>query len=345
VWAGQLRQLQRSYGLKLVRGLLVTGMSVRLQVTTAFHPRYGLRVVVQDVDPSFTIGELERKRQATLAQLSKDGLLNRNGGLPFPLVPRRLAVISSDTAAGLADFREQLDGNPYGYRFGVRLFPAAMQGPQTGPEIISRLRQIRGWDDAFDAVVIVRGGGGRTDLAAFDDEALCRAVAEYHLPVVVGVGHETDDSVLDRVAARSLKTPTATAVFLIECLMAAELRALQLGRAVVQAGRQQLFTEGPKLERYQLLARQLATGSIAGEARRLAGLQQYLRQAERRALTDRAGQLEHLERLLAALRPSATLARGYALVSQEGRIIISPEDISDGPVAVKLRDGTVKLNP
>ena len=215
IWASQLQLLQRNYGIKLLRDLLQDGMSIKLKVTTSFHPRYGLKVVVEDVDPSFTIGELERKRKAVLEQLAKEGLLQKNASLPFPVLPQRLAVISSETAAGLADFRQQLAQNPYGYQFRVRLFSAAMQGGNTSSEILTRLRQISSQGDSFDAVVIIRGGGGRTDLAAFDEASLCRAVAAYPLPVIVGIGHETDESVLDQVAARSLKTPTATATFLI----------------------------------------------------------------------------------------------------------------------------------
>lgn len=344
VWAGQLKQLQRNYGLKLVRELLVGGMSVRLKVTTSFHARFGLRAVVEDIDPSFTLGELERRRREVLDRLAADDLLNRNGRLPFPLVPRRLAVISSDTAAGLADFRKQLDANPYGYRFAVRVFSAAMQGAQTSPEILARLRQLRAWDEAFDAVVIIRGGGGRTDLAAFDEEALCRAVAEFHLPVIVGIGHETDDSVLDRVAARSLKTPTATAVFLIEQLMVAESRVLQLGRSISQIAHRQTAEELPRLERQQTLVRQLATQSIARAGRDLDNLQQAVVRAEQQTLREANLNLDNLERLLAALRPEATLARGYALVSQEGKLVTSPDQLTEGGVEVLLRDGQTTLN-
>jgi exodeoxyribonuclease VII large subunit len=256
--------------LKLTNGLLQQGMSVRLRVSTSFHERYGLRLVVEDIDPTHTIGALERRRQQTLEKLTADNLMNRNAELPLPVVPQRLAVISSDTAAGLADFREQLEGNAYGYRFQLRLFGAAMQGAQTSPEIIKRLREIRrNWPDAFDAVIIVRGGGGRTDLAAFDDEALCRAVAEFPLPVLVGIGHETDDTVLDRVAHRSLKTPTATAVFLIERLTQAEVRLLQLGRGISLVGRNQLSAATLELNRHASAIRQAAGQSLLNEHHRL----------------------------------------------------------------------------
>jgi exodeoxyribonuclease VII large subunit len=344
VWANKLRELQGTHGLKLTNGLLQQGMSVRLRVSTSFHERYGLRLVVEDIDPTHTIGALERRRQQTLENLAADNLMNRNAEVPLAIVPQRLAIISSDTAAGLADFREQLEGNPYGYRFQLRMFNAAMQGVQTSPEITSRLREIRrNWPDSFDAVVIVRGGGGRTDLAAFDDEPLCRAVAEFPLPVLVGIGHETDETVLDRVAHRSLKTPTATAVFLIERLAQAEARLLQLGRGISLAGRNQLLASTLELNRQANTVRQAAGQSLLNEHHRLDRLAVELNQLPKRVLTAANDQLSHYEQLLAALRPETTLARGYALVSQEGRLITNPGDLVEGEVDVRLKEGRVKL--
>lgn len=344
VWTNKLRELQREHGLKLLNGLLQQGMSVRLRVSTSFHERYGLRLVVEEVDPAHTIGELERRRQLTLERLLADDLLARNAGQPLTLVPQRLAVISSDTAAGLADFRQQLEANPYGYRFRLQLFSAAMQGAQTSPEIIGRLREIRrNWPDRFDAVIIIRGGGGRTDLAAFDEEQLCRAVAEFPLPVIVGIGHETDETVLDRVAHRSLKTPTATAVFLIDRLMQAEVTVLQLGRRIAQVGQHQLTAEAQRLERLSGGIRQSAGNALRAEQHRLDRLAGELAVLPRRALAAASDQLRHYEKLLTALRPETTLARGYALVSQQGRLIVQPEDLLPGEVEVRLKEGTVRL--
>ena len=343
VWASQLTDLQRHHGIKLVRELLREGMSVRLKITTSFHQRYGLRLVVEDIDPAHTLGELERRRQLTLEALSKDGLLDANANIPFPIVPQRLAVISSDTAAGLADFREQLDANPYGYRFRLQLFTAAMQGVQTSPEIQSRLRQIARRQADYDAVIIVRGGGGRTDLAAFDEEALCRAVASFPLPVIVGIGHETDDSVLDRVAHHSLKTPTATAVWLVEQFMRAEGTVVQLSRAIRETGAHHLAIERPRLAGLAGQARQLATAALRGESQRRDRAEKDLALLPGRALLNANHQLDNLEKLLSALRPETTLARGYALVSQDGKLLLNPDDITEGEVEIRLKEGRTTL--
>ena len=344
VWQNKLRELRSAHGVKLMNGLLQQGMSVRLRVSTAFHERYGLRLVVEDVDPAHTIGELERRRQLTLDRLATDGLLDRNAGLPLPLAPQRLAVISSDTAAGLADFRQQLTDNAYGYVFRPRVFSAAMQGAQTSPEITGRLREIRrNWPDAFDAVIIVRGGGGRTDLAAFDEEQLCRAVAGFPLPVIVGIGHETDETVLDRVAHQSLKTPTATAVYLIERAARTEARVLQLGRRIAQSGRQIVAWEKPRLDRLSTAARQSAKATLTSELHRLDRLARDVNTVPRRSLKTTSDQLEHYAGLLTALRPETTLARGYALVSQNGKLITNPGELTKGKVDVRLKEGRVGL--
>ncbi len=346
VWNNKLRELHQTHGLQLINGLLQQGMSVRLRVSANFHERYGLRLSVEEVDPAHTIGELERRRQLTLQRLSAEDLLGRNARLPLALAPQRLAVISSGSAAGLADFREQLDANPYGYQFKLKLFTAAMQGVQTSPEIIRRLREIsRNWQDRFDAVVIVRGGGGRTDLAAFDDEPLCRAVAEHDLPVIVGIGHETDETVLDRVAHRSLKTPTAVAVFLIEQLIRSEVNVLQLGRRIAQATQQAISAERPRLDRLARTNRQLAQSAINTEQFRLDRLEADLKRLPPAALASANDQLRHFEQLLTALRPETTLARGYALVSQDGRLVVRPEDIEAGELDVRLKDGRLKVVP
>ncbi len=321
VWARTYAAIRQKHGTRLIRDILRDGTSVRLRVSASFHERFGLKMVVEDIDPTHTIGLLERQRQRTLERLAADGLLTKNSQLLLPALPLRLAVISSETAAGLADFRRQLEENTYGYRFTTTLFTAAMQGSETSPEVSKRLRQIGRRPSDYDAVVLVRGGGGRTDLAAFDDEALCRAVADCPLPVLVGIGHEIDETLADRVAHASLKTPTAVAVFLIDRLLGAEARLLQLGREIGNRARTQVQSQRNQLEWHRSTLERIATQSTRTEA----------------------GRLDHLAALLLALRPETTLARGYALVSQHGKLILDPEQLKAGEVEVLLRGGRVVL--
>ncbi len=344
IWASALKRIRKEHSARLVGGLLQQGMSVRLRVTASFHERFGLKLVVEDIDPAHTLGSLERRRQATLEALSRDGLLDRNAALAVPAVPQRLAVISADTAAGLADFTRQLEGNPYGYVFRTDLYAAAMQGAQTGEEIVTRLRQIVRRKEEYDLLVIVRGGGGKTDLAAFDEEALCRAVAAAPLPVLVGIGHEIDDTVLDRVVHRSLKTPTAVAVYLIEQLLRAESGLLHTGRAIASLSERQLAGHLTRLESLRVTIGQSAATLLQSGHLRTAALETELHRSADRALTDSRGRMDNYGKLLEALRPETTLARGYALVSQHGKLLTSPDAVTTGKIDIRLRGGKISLH-
>ncbi|NJC24761.1 exodeoxyribonuclease VII large subunit [Neolewinella antarctica] len=343
VWQRSLAKLRRTYGVKMIRSLFQDGMSVRLKVTTSFHQRYGLRLVVEDIDPSHTLGALEQRRQETLAALAAEGLLKKNSGRTLSTTPLKLAVISSDTAAGLADFRDQLGQNPYGYEFSLRLFPAAMQGAQTGPEVIARLKQILKWGETYDAVVIVRGGGGRTDLAAFDNEALARTVADYTLPIISGIGHETDDAVLDRVAHTSLKTPTAVAVFLIERVAHSEAKLLTLSRDLQRHAAAHLYQSQRYVDRIPAAITSAATAAINYEVNRLDRTAREVKSLPARHLREAAERITGYEKLLTALRPETTLARGYALVSQDGQLLTAPDQLRSGNVQIRLKGGEITL--
>ena len=343
IWSGTLKKLGKLHKPALLRSVLQEGMSVRLRVTASFHERYGLKLTVEDLDPAHTVGVLEQRRQATLQSLSADGILDRNAALPLPPLLRRLAVISSETAAGLADFRRQLAENPYGYTYTQDLYPAAMQGFQTVEEVSRRLRQIVRRRSEYDAVVLVRGGGAKTDLAAFDDESLCRTVAEAPLPVLAGIGHEIDDTVLDRVVHRSLKTPTAVAAFLVDHTVRAEFRLLQLGRAVESIATQSLFRRSECLQGLGNQVRESARSSLQAALLRTGALEEKLHVLADRNLQLARERLAHQERLLRALRPETTLARGYALLSQHGKLIVDPAELTAGEVHVRLREGRTTL--
>lgn len=343
IWSGTLKKLRRAHDRKTLAGVLQEGMSVRLRVTAAFHERYGLKLIVEDVDPAHTLGALELRRQATLERLAADGLLERNAHAPLPPLLQRLAVISAETAAGWADFRRQLHENPYGYSFRTELFPAAMQGMLTAEEVTTRLRQIERRAAEFDAVVVVRGGGAKTDLAAFDDENLCRALANARLPVLCGIGHEVDDTVADRVVHRSLKTPTAVAAFLIEHSLRGESKLLHLGRALEADVRSILRRESERMDRLRSAIDRTSAFNLQAQHLRTVARQERLQALVDVNLRLAASKLERQAALLDALRPETTLARGYALVSQNGKLITDAAQLRSGEVAVRLRRGRVRL--
>ena len=204
LWQREYRRIKAKMPLQ-IEGILQQGRQVLLKVSVEFSERYGYKLIVQDIDPAFTLGKLELERQATINTLVKANLIQKNKQLPRPPVLQRIAVISSENAAGYHDFCAQIDNNPYGYAFDYQLFKAAMQGVQTEYEVLAQLARIQEKKDKFEAVIIIRGGGAKLDLAAFDSLEIAKAVANFPLPVFAGIGHEIDETVLDLVAHLSLK--------------------------------------------------------------------------------------------------------------------------------------------
>lgn len=339
IWRKQYLKLQRKLGRDLPQ-LLQAGTQLLLQVRVDFHERYGYKLLVEDIDLSYTLGQMELQRRATLARLQAAQLLGKNGEQPLSAVPQRLAIISAEQAAGLQDFLRQLEQNEYGYAFQTRLFPAAMQGERTRPEIIKQLQSIAQATRGYDAVVVIRGGGARLDLATFDDFELCQAVAECPLPVLVGIGHEVDDVLLDRVAHTALKTPTAAAEFLISRAMQFEAGLLQAGQRISQLAQQQIKRADLHLERISQQLRLLPQQHLRREAERLKVLQQQLPPALRSKLRQEEQKLQQFDQLLQLLRPEATLARGYSLTIKDGKIINSRSQVKAGDrITTRLKDG------
>ena len=214
IWAGNYSKLYNKF-LKATGQVLATGMKVLVNVSVSYHRLYGMKVVINDIDPSYTMGDMERQRQEILNRLTAEGIIDMNKQLPFPQVPQRIAIISAEGAAGYGDFMNQLLGNPYGLQFYTCLFNAVMQGAQTVPTVLAALDRINAHQQLFDCVVIIRGGGATSELNSFDNYDLAANVAQFPLPVIVGIGHERDVTVLDYVAGKRVKTPTAAPEWLI----------------------------------------------------------------------------------------------------------------------------------
>lgn len=210
------------------------GLKIMVQASVEYHELYGLSLHISDIEPSYTLGDMARKRMETIRKLEEEGILKMNRQLPLPAVPQKIAVVSSQTAAGYRDFMEQLHHNPYGYVFYAKLFPAFMQGDQAEPSIIQALEKIYRHEDFFEAVAIIRGGGAQADLSCFDQYTLAAHLAQFPLPVVSGIGHEKDESVVDMVAHTKQKTPTAVADFLVNRAYQFEERLLQARDQIVQ---------------------------------------------------------------------------------------------------------------
>jgi len=315
LWQRQYRTLKRELG-PVLDDVLREGLEVLLLVRVNYDERYGLQYHIEQIDPAFSLGKLEAIRQETIRQLQAEGLMEKNASLRLPAVIQRIAVLSSPEAAGLKDFLDQLQGNPFGYRFSVGLFSAAVQGQNVGPEMIGRLREIEAISHRFDCVALLRGGGSRLDLAAFDQAALCRKVAQCPLPVFTGIGHETDETVTDLVAHTSLKTPTAVAEYIIAHNARFEGEILQTGGRIGQTALLQI-----RDQKLPLIAQQLQS-------------------QVRFRFQQESQQLDLLASQCSLLDPQRALERGYAYITREGKAISSVRDLHPGDeVGIHLRDG------
>lgn len=214
IWAYTFRMIKPYFETSTGREL-TAGLKIMVNVTVEFHEIYGMSLNIIDIEPTYTIGDLAKKRLEIIKRLEKEGIINMNKELEIPLVAQKIAVISSDTAAGYGDFVNQLENNNNSYKFYYKLFPALMQGDKAEESIINALDKIYKYEDFFDIVVIIRGGGSKSDLSCFDSYWLAYNITQFPLPVVSGIGHERDDTIVDIVANVKVKTPTAAAEFLI----------------------------------------------------------------------------------------------------------------------------------
>ena len=322
---------------------LKVGMKVLLQVTVTFHEVYGYSLVVWDIDPTYTMGDMARRRKEILDQLAKDGVIGLNRELEIPMLPQRIAVISSATAAGYGDFCNQLANNAYGFRFYVNLFQAAMQGDDVERSVIAALDAVAARMDDFDVVIIIRGGGAVSELSCFDSYNLAYNIANFPLPVITGIGHERDDTVADVVAHTKVKTPTAAAEFIIsrvfDTAQALESLARRMGDAIT--GR--MNAEAVRLERLaQKIPSLFAVLKVRNE-QMLENIWNRSVNGVRNLLTVKNHKLELLEKSIAAADPVLILKRGFSLTRCNGHVVNRASDLKPGDrLTTVLADGTVE---
>lgn len=247
IWAFTYRML-KPYFETSTRQTLSAGLKILVKVSVEFQEVYGFSLNIKDIDPTFTLGDIARRKLEVINQLQEDGVMEMNKELYLPEVPQTLAVISSPTAAGYEDFVNQLDNNSEDYKIYHKLFPAIMQGDEAENSMIEALEKIYAYEGIFDAVVIIRGGGSTSDLMCFDSYLLALNIAQFPLPVLTGIGHERDESVADMVAHKRLKTPTAVAEFIIERISQFDAYLTDLKEQFVSDTQQLVTNEAHRLE-------------------------------------------------------------------------------------------------
>jgi len=336
-------QLVRLHFERVTGERLHSGMKVLLQVYAQFHEAYGFSWIVADIDPTFTLGDMARKRQEVIRQLKEEGVFDLNKELTLPLFAQRIAVITSLTAAGYGDFCDQLAVNAYGFSFQPVLFQAIMQGERTEESIINALNLIYDERNNFDCVVIIRGGGAVSDLSCFDSLALAENVANFPLPVITGIGHERDESVLDMVAHTRVKTPTAAAVLLIDNLKCVSDRIAAAQERIATAVNQRMEAERMRLNHISANIPVLFSLIKTRQETVINALSTRLDTAVRRQVERNIHRLQLLSQRIEALDPTLLLRRGYSITLHNGHAVLSTEELKEGDeIETRLNEGTIK---
>lgn len=344
---------------------LKTGLKILCHVVVNYHEVYGLSLIIKDIDASYTIGERAKKRLEILNQLERDGVIDMNRQLPLPIVPQRIALIASSTSAGYLDFISQIRHNKSGYKFHISHYQALMQGNEAEKSIIQAMHEIHMDLDNFDLLVIIRGGGATLDLECFDSYNLAAHVAQFPIPVITGIGHERDETITDRVAHTSLKTPTAVAEFLISGCREFEERIENLYLQILDHVLNHFREQGKYLEylsrhlkyisgqiiKEQGTVLQMVSGNLRNAAMGrkrmlntwLAGYAASLKLHARQFLDMQSKDLNTLSRSVELVDPTNILKRGYSLTRKNNRIVKSAHDLHAGDtIETEFLDGKKK---
>ena len=319
---------------------LVAGMKVLLKVYPQFHEAFGFSWIVTDIDPTYTLGDMARKRQEIIRQLKEEGVFDLQKELTLPLFCQHIAVISSETAAGYGDFCNQLADNPYGFQFQTQLFPAIMQGEGVEGSIINALERI--YDQPFDCVVIIRGGGATSDMSGFDTLALAEHVANFPLPIITGIGHDRDESILDMVSHTRVKTPTAAAALLIDHLKEVLDTVNNAQNSITRLVQQKLSTLSAQLSSVSEAIPRLFSIVKTRQEAKIDALQQRLPMLIGRRFLAENHRLQLMEEKLKALDPQLLLKRGYSITLHKGRAVKDATTLKAGDeIETRLAQGLI----
>ena len=345
-------QLLRPYFEKETGQRLHAGMKVLLQVYAQFHETYGFSWIVTDIDPTYTMGDMVRKRQEIIRVLKEEGVFDLQKELSLPLFCQRIAVISSANAAGYGDFVNQLENNEYGFQFHTQLFPAVMQGEDVEKSVIAALEQIfqgsgdmeaRGNENSFDCVVIIRGGGATADLSGFDTLALAENVANFPLPIITGIGHERDESILDMVSHTRVKTPTAAAAFLIDHLKEVLEVLNDAQERITRYAQQKLSTLDAQLSVVAEAIPRLFSVVKTRQDARLDNMQEKMIMLIERRLETEQHRIQLVSEKVKSLDPTLLLRRGYSITLHNGKVVKDVSVLNTGDeLETRLAYGSVR---
>lgn len=347
----QTWQMMQPYFERTTGQPLRAGLKVLVKVYAQFHEAYGFSWIVTDIDPTYTLGDMARRRQEIIRQLKEEGVFDLQRELHIPLFAKRIAVISASNAAGYGDFCRQLEDNEYGFRFSVQLFSATMQGELVESSVISALNEIyrqcqqltAQGQQPYDVVVIIRGGGATADLSGFDTLALAENVAQFPLPIITGIGHDRDESILDMVANTHVKTPTAAATLLIDHLAQTLRRIEEAQNRLTMYIHQRISSYQVRLSNIAVLIPNLALQTVANAHYRIDLLESRIPITIERRITNQKHLLEQLSIKLQSFDPQILLSRGYSITLKDGHAVRDPQQLKPGDtLETRVEKGTIK---
>lgn len=341
IWANVFRLL-KAYFESETGQAFSSGLKVLVQVSVEFHELYGYSLNVHNIDPTYTLGDQARNRALILKQLEEEGVLTLNKELELPTITNRIAVISSPTAAGYEDFCNQLENNPDGFVFYTHLFPAIMQGERTEESIISALDRVYEHADKFDAVIIIRGGGATSELSSFDSYLLAANCAQFPLPVITGIGHERDDTVLDIVAHTRAKTPTAVAEFLIKRIQSAAINMYELQEAIITSTNRKITEESVSLNTLATHFSYLTKDYTKDQLNKISVFTERLKSLTKKVIVYEKHRLTNQEQFLKLISPENILKKGYTLTIRDNKIVKNSAELKEGDtITNRFFDGDV----
>ena len=364
IWANDFLRINQRF-LQVTREPLREGIHILFRALVKFHPVYGLSLQIIDIDPTYTLGEMAREKMETINKLKKEGIFDRNKKLPVPVLPQRIAIISVKTSKGFSDFMSILKGNQWGYAFSCYLFPALLQGDKAVDSILGQLRAIRELADHFDVVAIIRGGGGDVGLNCYDHHSLAREVAVFPLPVLTGIGHSTNETVVEMVSGQNLITPTDVAYFIIQKFhnFSVHLKELTEERCGFRNRDDRRGEAGEQRKRGGDWCREQGSGwkRRSGEAGRREGgwckgpgntwpmerhkgkgMGSSLRWQSERLFQQETMSLKQLEEQIRILDPVNILKRGYSITYADGRVLRDVSEVQPGKIiTTKLYHGNI----
>lgn len=364
LWRDDYKRVNLQF-LETLKEPLKDGIKVLMLAKIHFDPVYGISLQIIDIDPAFTLGDLEREKQENLDRLKKEGLFNLNRLLDMPLLPKRIAIVSVETSKGYSDFMNILETNTWGYRFFTMLFPALLQGDRAAQDISRQLDRIRKVALHFDVLAIIRGGGGDVGLSCYNDFSLAKSICEFPIPVLTGIGHSTNETVSELVAHVNAITPTKLAEYLIQQFHDFSIPVQEAQKLVVETSRRLLIEANSAIQNETRLFRSVAAKSLSHNSQSIRELASQIRTGSQLALREqKSGLLQQQERLnsgavavirnrhqeignldrnLELLKPENVLRRGYSITRLNGKVISNVDTIADGSeVDTQLLHGNLR---